>query len=66
MPRLTLDVAVETLRLAKPFRISGYVFTHSEVVVVTLSDGDHKGTGEGGGVYYLGEDVAHKIGRAHV
>ena len=61
MARLELDVAVETLRLAQPFRISGHVFTHSDVVVVTLRDGDLKGRGEGGGVYYLGDDVPHML-----
>jgi L-alanine-DL-glutamate epimerase-like enolase superfamily enzyme len=61
MERLSLEVSVETLRLAQPFRISGYVFTHSDVVVVTLHDGDLRGRGEGGGVYYLGDDVPHML-----
>ena len=61
MARLELDVTVETLRLAQPFRISGHVFTGSDVVVVTLRDGDLKGRGEGGGVYYLGDDVPHML-----
>ncbi len=61
MGRLTLDVAVETLRLAQPFRISGHVFTHSDVVVATLRDGECRGRGEGGGVYYLGDDVPHML-----
>jgi L-alanine-DL-glutamate epimerase-like enolase superfamily enzyme len=61
MARLALDVTVETLRLAQPFRISGYVFTHSDVVVVTLRDGELSGRGEGGGVYYLGDDVPHML-----
>jgi len=61
MGRLALDVAVETLQLAQPFRISGYVFTHSDVIVVTLRDGEHSGRGEGGGVYYLGDDVPHML-----
>lgn len=54
-----MTVATERLRLAQPFCISGYVFEHSDVIVVTLSDGDHQGRGEGGGVYFLGDDVAH-------
>lgn len=54
---LQLDVAVDPLPLKKPFRISGHVFTESAVVVVTLSDGDHRGRGEASGVYYLGDDV---------
>jgi L-alanine-DL-glutamate epimerase-like enolase superfamily enzyme len=61
MPKLELDVSVETLRLAQPFRISGHVFTGSDVVVVTLHDGDLRGRGEGGGVYYLGDDVPHML-----
>ena len=61
MARLELDVSVETLRLAQPFRISGHVFTGSDVVVVTLRDGDLKGRGEGGGVYYLNDDVPHML-----
>jgi len=61
MARLELDVTVETLRLAQPFRISGHVFTGSDVVVVTLRDGDHQGRGEGGGVYYLNDDVPHML-----
>lgn len=59
MPRLTMTIATETLRLAKPFRISGFVFEGSDVVVVTLSDGEHVGRGEGGGVFFLGDDVDH-------
>lgn len=54
---LTLDVAIESLPLAKPFRISGHVFTDTPVVLVTLLDGTHSGRGEASGVYYLGDDV---------
>jgi L-alanine-DL-glutamate epimerase-like enolase superfamily enzyme len=61
MAKLALDVSIETLRLAQPFRISGHVFTGSDVVVVTLRDGDLMGRGEGGGVYYLGDDVSHML-----
>ncbi|MGH6616885.1 dipeptide epimerase [Sphingomonas sp.] len=57
MARLRLSVVNETLRLAAPFRISGYVFDTADVIVVTLNDGDHQGRGEASGVYYLGDDV---------
>ena len=57
-PPLKLSVAVESLPLAQPFVISGYVFEASNVVVVTLDDGTHQGRGEASGVYYLGDDVA--------
>ncbi len=53
----SLDLAIESLPLAKPFRISGHVFTDTPVVLVTLSDGEHSGRGEASGVYYLGDDV---------
>jgi L-alanine-DL-glutamate epimerase-like enolase superfamily enzyme len=56
--RLSLDVTVERLPFAKPFQISGHVFTESAVVVVTLCDGLHSGRGEASGVYYLGDDEA--------
>lgn len=63
MGTLTLDAATETLRLSEPFRISGHVFDTAEVLVVTLSDGEHRGRGEGAGVYYLGDDLAHMLGQ---
>ena len=53
MSRLKLDVAVETLRLAEPFRISGHCFETADVVYVTLDDGTHRGRGEAAGVYYM-------------
>jgi L-alanine-DL-glutamate epimerase-like enolase superfamily enzyme len=61
MPPLTLEVRVEKLRLAAPFRISGYVFEHMDAIVVTLDDGAHRGRGEAAGVYYLGDDLAHML-----
>ena len=61
MGGITLEVATQTLRLAKPFRISGHVFETSDVVVVTLRDGEHRGRGEGSGVYYLGDDVPNML-----
>jgi L-alanine-DL-glutamate epimerase-like enolase superfamily enzyme len=59
MRGLKLDVTTERLRLAAPFRISGHVFEHCDVIVATLDDGTHSGRGEAAGVYYLGDDVAH-------
>lgn len=59
MGRLALEARSETLRLKAPFRISGHVFETSDVVVVTLRDGELTGRGEGCGVYYLADDVAH-------
>jgi L-alanine-DL-glutamate epimerase-like enolase superfamily enzyme len=59
MSRLELSVASQSLRLAQPFRISGYVFETVDVLVVTLNDGRHRGRGEGAGAYYLGDDLAN-------
>ena len=58
---LSLNYAVESLRLAEPFRISAYVFETVDVAVVTLDDGDHQGRGEASGVYYLGDDMPHLV-----
>lgn len=62
MSRLSLTASIEKIQLAAPFRISGYVFTHIDAVIVTLSDGVHVGRGEAAGVYYLGDDSAHMMG----
>jgi L-alanine-DL-glutamate epimerase-like enolase superfamily enzyme len=50
-------VAVETFPYEQPFRISGYLFTETRLVVVEVSDATHAGRGEAAGVYYLGDDV---------
>ena len=59
MPRLTMSVSSETLRLKKPFHIANFVWEGSDVVIVTLHDGEYQGRGEGGGVFFLGDDIAH-------
>jgi L-alanine-DL-glutamate epimerase-like enolase superfamily enzyme len=61
MAALRLAYRVETHALSAPFRISGFVFEHSEMVVVELTDGDRVGRGEAAGVYYLGDDCAHIV-----
>jgi L-alanine-DL-glutamate epimerase-like enolase superfamily enzyme len=61
MGTLSLSAAIEKVRLAKPFRISGYVFDDSDLLVVTLRQGSHEGRGEASGVYYLGDDAAHML-----
>lgn len=50
-----LSLAIERidLPLRRPFRISGYVFEVTPVVVVTARRGAHVGRGEAAGVYYL-------------
>jgi L-alanine-DL-glutamate epimerase-like enolase superfamily enzyme len=58
---LKLDVAIEKVELAAPFRISGFVFQHHDILVVTLKDGAHRGRGEASGVYYLGEDAQQML-----
>ncbi|QYE36337.1 dipeptide epimerase [Polymorphobacter sp. PAMC 29334] len=61
MAQLSMEVVTETLRLASPFRIAGHVFETSDVVVVTLSDGVHRGRGEASGVFYLHDDLDNMI-----
>jgi L-alanine-DL-glutamate epimerase-like enolase superfamily enzyme len=55
MSALKLHIEVEKLRLAAPFRISGFVFEEQDAVIATLDDGIHLGRGEASGVYYLGD-----------
>ena len=61
MPAITLIVAVEKLRLASPFRISGFVFEAQDAVVVTLDDGTCRGRGEASGVYYLNDNAPEMV-----
>ncbi|AJP71770.1 dipeptide epimerase [Sphingomonas hengshuiensis] len=60
----TLDLRVERFPYHKPFRISGHVFAETAVLVATLSQGAHRGRGEGAGVYYLGDDAGHMLAEA--
>ncbi|MEG3150262.1 dipeptide epimerase [Sphingomonas sp. ZT3P38] len=59
MARLSLSVVTDTLKLAQPFRIAGYVFETADVLVVSLDDGVQRGRGEAAGAYYLGDDLAN-------
>lgn len=54
---IILDVSTETFPFHEPFRISGHLFTETEVVLVSLSDGKNTGRGEAAGAYYLGDDT---------
>jgi L-alanine-DL-glutamate epimerase-like enolase superfamily enzyme len=54
--RTALEVAIETLPLKAPFRISGYTFTEVPIVVATIRDGALAGRGEAAGVYYLDDE----------
>jgi len=61
---MQLTVRVEKWPYVVPFRITDYVFTGAEVVVVALDDGDLSGRGEGDGVYYhdeTPESIAREI-----
>ena len=44
---LTIDTREETWPLDKPFRISRGTRTQTRVIVVTITDGEHSGRGEG-------------------
>lgn len=59
MGTLQLALRIERFPYHQPFRISGHVFTETAVLVAELSDGTHRGRGEGAGVYFLGDDAAH-------
>jgi len=56
--RLKLEVSIEDWPLRWPFHITGHVFTSSEIIVATISDGAHSGRGEAAGVYYHGDTPA--------
>ena len=51
----SLKIAIEHWPLKAPFRIAGYEFTQSDVVVVSLTERGITGMGEAAGVYYRRE-----------
>jgi L-alanine-DL-glutamate epimerase-like enolase superfamily enzyme len=55
---MRLEIRTERWNYVTPFRITDYVFTAAELLVVSLSDGEALGRGEAGGVYYHGETPA--------
>ncbi|MBV8158754.1 MAG: dipeptide epimerase [Dyella sp.] len=50
--RVKLTASVERVEMTAPFRITGYTFTHNEMLVVRLESEGHVGHGEALGVYY--------------
>jgi L-alanine-DL-glutamate epimerase-like enolase superfamily enzyme len=52
-----LHFELERRAFAEPFRISGYVFEATDLLLVTLSNGEHLGRGEAAGAYYLGDNA---------
>jgi L-alanine-DL-glutamate epimerase-like enolase superfamily enzyme len=57
MRRLTLRE--ERFAYREPFQISGHLFTETAVLVAEIAEAGRVGRGEGAGVYYLGDDMAH-------
>lgn len=49
---LKLNAQIEQWPLVAPFRITGHVWNHVDVLVVTLEEESHVGRGEAAGVYY--------------
>jgi L-alanine-DL-glutamate epimerase-like enolase superfamily enzyme len=52
---MRLEIEKQSWALAAPFRFAGYEVKSSDVVIVTLIDGDFRGRGEATGVIYRGE-----------
>lgn len=56
--RIQLDLEIQSWPLKVPFRITGHVWEHLDIVICRLSRAGHVGSGEAAGVYYLGETAA--------
>lgn len=50
-----IHIDIERWPLKAPFRIAGYTFTASDLMVVTVRENGVSGRGEAAGVYYRGE-----------
>ena len=55
---MEVSVRTESWAFRYPFRISGYEWTESEVVVAEVIDGNYRGRGEALGVYYKEETAS--------
>jgi L-Ala-D/L-Glu epimerase len=55
---MKLETRTERWPLEVPFRITGKVFEHIDVLIAELREGDHVGRGEAAGVYYRNESPA--------
>ncbi len=53
--RIQLELEVQSWPLRVPFRITGHVWEHLDIVICSLSRSGHTGRGEATGVYYRGE-----------
>jgi len=57
--RRRLVLREERFAFREPFRIAGHEFTETTVLVAEIDEDGILGLGEGAGVYYLGDDLAH-------
>ena len=55
---MKMTIETKSFPLETPFSITGYTFTDTDAVWVTLENGDALGRGEGVGMYYAGETAA--------
>jgi len=56
-----LKATTERWYMKMPFTITGYTFTHAEILHVTISENGATGQGEAAGVYYLDETGASML-----
>ena len=56
-----MNLSVDRWEMTTPFHITGHVFTHAEILLVTVSESGVTGRGEATGVYYFDEDGASML-----
>ena len=59
-----LDLKIEAWPYTSPFVITGYTFTDSVMLVVTIKEDGFEGQGEGSGIYYTGENGESMLAQA--
>lgn len=55
MSRRHIAATTESWAFREPFTITGYTFTSSDLLLVSVEENGSRGRGEAAGVYYLGE-----------
>lgn len=61
--QLDMKIDIVSYPYTVPFSITGYTFTESETLLVTLTQDGVSGRGEAIGVYYCGETISSMVGQ---
>ena len=60
-----VELVIESWPLLEPFVITGYIWTHCDVLVISITENEVTGRGEASGIYYLNETTDSMVEQAY-